>query len=135
MQRNDTQNFPNQIVQKLNDTQCLNFNEGSTKNTHVSRSRSQNFPNNDAEIIPKLYIIRKSKIFLNIRTDDSDHIARLHTLQVRMNWPMRTSTIAETDVSHNVPKLFWSETCGSRDQCYQCSNQDTCMGMQYSVNQ
>ena len=84
--------------------QCPNFNEGSAKNMHVSRSRSQNFPNNDAEIIPKLYIVRKLKIFPNTRTDDLAHVAHLHTLQVWLNRPLRaqecrTSTIAETDVS------------------------------------
>ena len=48
-------NFPNinEIIQKFNDTQCPNFKEGSAKNTHVSRSK--NFQNNRAEIIPNLY--------------------------------------------------------------------------------
>ena len=43
---------------------------------------THNFANNDAEIIPKLYIICKSTISPNIWTDDSAHVARRHTLQV-----------------------------------------------------
>ena len=111
-QWNDTQNFPNinQIIPTFNDTQCPNFNEWSAKNTHVSRSRSQHFPNNDAELIPKVYIIRKLKIFPNIRTGESAHVASLHTFQVRMNRPMRvqacrTSTIAETVLGRNIRLL------------------------------
>ena len=72
------------------------------------------------QIIPKLYIIRKSGWMFRHRmfqhkiaeTDVSAHSDR-------------TSTIAETDVSalqrlqkwmfrHNVPKLFLAETSGSR---------------------
>ena len=52
------------------------FRKGSAKHMQVTRSRSHNFPNNDAETIPTLYIIRKSKISPITRTDDSARVAR-----------------------------------------------------------
>ena len=62
------------------------------RNARKSTRVCKEYANNDAEIIPKLYRIRKLKISPNIKTDDSVHVARRHTLQVRMNRPMRAQT-------------------------------------------
>ena len=66
---------------------------------------THNFANNDAEIIPKLYIICKCSPAHVAGTDDSVHVST--------NMPSALQLLQKRMFRHNVPKLFWAETSGS----------------------
>ena len=108
------QNFPNinQIISKLNNTQCPNISNNKQKvgKEYTSKSKQiKKFPNNNAEKILKFYIICKSThgVIVAISQDQEGRFgtcSSLYTLQVRMIGHMlaqagQTSTMAEAEDS------------------------------------
>ena len=92
------------------------------RNARISRIMATNIQvegdqkNTDAEIIPKLYIIRKkhgviddSTISPNIRTDDSAHVVRRHTLQVRMLRSMRAQAGRTFTTESSASQIYFPE--------------------------